>query len=100
VFPYSYTYQNFIIASAIDIRQKVKNQDNYAILSRLTWPDTQKPVFLFSNPIEKQSIDEMLKVPLSHVDELISSTRYSRQPEEITDINMITEYRYGVDFWP
>lgn len=100
VFPYSYTYKNFVIASAVDIRRKVEKQDNYAILSRLTWPDTQKPVFSFNSPIEKQSIDEMLKVPLSNVDELITSTRYSRQPEEITDINMINEYRYGVDFWP
>ena len=102
VFPYSYTYQNFVIASTIDIRQKIESQDNYAILSRLNWPDNHKPVFSLNNPVEKQAIDEMLEMPLSNVDGLISASKHApfRPPEEITDVNMITEYRYGVDFWP
>ncbi len=44
----------------------------------------------------------MLEMPLSNVDGLISASKHApfRPPEEITDVNMITEYRYGVDFWP
>ncbi len=61
-----------------------------------------KPVFSLNNPVEKQAIDEMLEMPLSNVDGLISASKHApfRPPEEITDVNMITEYRYGVDFWP
>ena len=101
-FPYSYAYQNFVVSSSVDIRHNITKQDNYAILARLNWPDTNKPVFNFKDPVEKQAIDVMLNTSLTSIDGMLKISKYPpfRPLEEITDINMITEYRYGLDFWP
>jgi len=91
VFDYTYKYKNFVLAStdevaldSVDIQRNLCKLENYS---------TKKPVFESEQECQ-QAMEHIIANPLIPYKDIdMSSLR--REPELITDNNMITEYRYG-----
>ncbi len=91
VFPYAYLYENFAIASNIDVRKKLKDPKAVTTLSSLHLDG--KPLF---PPHSEKVIKAFLAVPMISLPELKASLApMGRELEIITDQNLITEYKYG-----
>ncbi len=91
IFDYTYQYKNFVLAStdevvlnSVDIQRNLCALENYR---------TKKPVF--ENEQEcQQAAKHIIDNPLTPYNDIDTSS-LNREPELITDNNMITEYRYG-----
>ncbi len=88
VFSYAYLYENFVIASNFDWRQKLQNPQASAILANLMLDG--KPLF---PPHSENVITGFLNKPTVSLKEVAART--PRPLEVITDSNLITEYKYG-----
>jgi len=94
VFPQVYRYKNMVIAtkskdSAIDINTpSLRNR-----LKLLKYPESAE--FLFADTVDLstavQEISKNKLIPSSQID----YSSLGRKPEAITDVNMITEFKYG-----
>ena len=92
VFPFAFRYVNFVIASDHDFRPLVR--DGAAALTAIKIDGM--PVLDPSVEADAQFIRETLSVPfLTSADDF---AKLGRQPEVITDWNMITEFKYGHRF--
>lgn len=92
VFPHARKYSNFVIAS----NQPLPNVSREAAISKLSQIKIgdYRPELL--DPDHKQAFDRMLSVPL--IDIAQAERAAGRRGELITDLNMLTEYKYGRKF--
>ena len=92
VFAHAFRYVNFVTASDHDFRPLVR--DGEAALLRVTLDG--QPLFDPSNDADRKFIQRTLSEPFVSMAE--DRRGLAREPEIITDWNMITEYRYGKGF--
>ncbi|CDZ78846.1 Spermidine synthase [Legionella massiliensis] len=88
-FRHAYFYENFVVAADFDWRKKLTRPEAKTILAELKIDG--KPLF----PSDKQQvIDYYLNKPVKTLAEIEAIVH--RPTEVITDLNLITEYRYGL----
>lgn len=88
VFQHAYLYQNFVIAADFDWREKMKAPNAVKTLSALNYHG--KPLF----PKNSDAlITQWLQVPIVSLQE--EEENIGRKTEVITDINLLTEYKYA-----
>ncbi|VEI57389.1 Spermidine synthase [Pasteurella multocida] len=90
VYPYTYQYGNMALASLKPVLE-LDEYNVYTNLSQLKWRDTK----FDSEEYLKLATNILLGQPLIAYTEK-SQFALPRQPEMITDKNMITEYKYGI----
>ena len=91
VFPYSYVYHGMSLASLKPIAAPTREQIS-ATLAQLKWEDGSA---LFNSTEELlKGVNKIASVPLVEYKDIDFSV-LKRNPEVITDTNMITEYKYG-----
>lgn len=91
VFPYSYAYHKMSLASLKPIVKPTREQIA-ATLAKLKW-DHNRPVFQ-SDEALRSGVEKIAEVDLVEYKD-IDFAPLKRQPEVITDTNMLTEYKYG-----
>ncbi|TDQ56835.1 spermine/spermidine synthase [Mesocricetibacter intestinalis] len=91
VFPYVYQYKNMALASLRPIESPT-DQNIAAAFQGLRWSEGN-PVFASAEAL-RQGMARMREYSILPY-EKIDFSPLSRQPEIITDQNMITEYKYG-----
>lgn len=89
IFPHTYRYTNFIYAGNYDFR----NENVHAKMRLSTLMLENKPVFSFSDQNDLNAINTMMGVPFESIEEVKAAS--TRMLEEITDQNMLTEFKYG-----
>lgn len=94
VFPYVYQYKNMSLASLQPILQP-REKDIYTVFSKLKWQNN-KNIF-DSDEILNAAVNKQLESPITPYRQ-IDFSHLKREPEIITDKNMITEYKYGLLF--
>jgi spermidine synthase len=92
VFPHAFRYVNFVTAADHDFRPLVR--DGEAALLRVKLDG--QPLFDPRNEADRKFIRQTLSEPFVSMSQ--DRLRLERDPEIITDWNMITEYRYGKGF--
>lgn len=92
VFPYVYEYTRMSLASLKPIIMPTKEDIAY-LLSKLRWNE-KNFVFDTQQKLDK-AVEKMSEYPLVSY-ENINFSVLGREPEIITDTNMITEYKYGI----
>ena len=91
VFPYTYSYYGMSLASLKPISSPTREQI-HTTLAQLKWEDG-RAVFQTNEELVK-GVNKMVGVPLIEYKDIDFSV-LKRNPEVITDTNMITEYKYG-----
>ena len=92
VFPYVYQYVYMSLSSLKPIPE-VTEKNVRETLSKLQWENGEK-VFSSEHALN-EGIDNILKIPLYKYED-INFSSIGREPEIITDDNMISEYKYGL----
>lgn len=90
VFSHAYLYSNFVFAGDFDWRAKLHEKKAEKKLTQLLLDG--KPLF---QPHSEKLIQHFLNIPLVSVNEL--EIKFKRPLEVITDKNLITEYKYGLE---
>ncbi|WP_186511219.1 methyltransferase domain-containing protein [Caenimonas sedimenti] len=94
VFPHAYRYRNFVYAADFDFRPRKDAPRTREVYANLRLDG--QPFFTPGSA----AIDVFMRIPFLTVD--LAQNAAGRRFEEVTDYNMITEFKYGrkLYFWP
>ena len=91
-FKHAYVFKNFVVAAEFDWLKKLTKAVSYKILANLKL--NNHPLF----PEDKSSIiHEYLHPSINTIEDIEAKLKPIREPEIITDQNLLTEYKYGRD---